>query len=136
MRGAAGSALAWLAARDVGGEGWEAPLREAVDTVVAGLSAPAPHGLADGRMGEVDVLLRVARALSDPALEARAREAAAALVAEAREGGWRLGLPRGLEAPGLGNGLAGIGHAMLALADPARVPSVLAPGAPRPEAGW
>ncbi|MGE5177614.1 MAG: type 2 lanthipeptide synthetase LanM family protein [Bacteroidota bacterium] len=49
-----------------------------------------------------------------------------ALLASIRAEGWRPGTVAGVESPGLMNGLAGIGLGLLRLADPARVPSVVA----------
>ena len=45
--------------------------------------------------------------------------------------GWLCGVPEGVETPGLMTGLAGIGYGLLRLADPGRVPSVLAFEGPR-----
>jgi lantibiotic modifying enzyme len=45
--------------------------------------------------------------------------------------GWLSGIPLGVESPGLMTGLAGIGYALLRLAVPTRVPSVLVLEAPK-----
>lgn len=39
--------------------------------------------------------------------------------------GWSYALPLGVESPGLTTGIAGIGHGLLRLAEPARMPSAL-----------
>ena len=70
------------------------------------------------------MLARAAR-LSRGDVNDVARRTAAVLDAAA-EVGWRCGTMSEVEAPGLMNGLAGIGYGLLRLRDPDRVPSVLA----------
>ncbi|HSN89572.1 MAG TPA: lanthionine synthetase LanC family protein, partial [Thermoanaerobaculia bacterium] len=53
-----------------------------------------------------------------------AEHAAAAWVSSLRQG-WRCGVPLAVETPGLMTGLAGIGHGLLRLAHPGRIPSLL-----------
>lgn len=56
---------------------------------------------------------------------ARLNVVATSLLASVEAGTIRLGTPRNIGVPGLMIGLAGIGYALLRLADPGRVPSVL-----------
>ena len=53
------------------------------------------------------------------------------MIASMIQVGWVTGIPLGVESPGLMAGLAGIGFGMLRLADPHRVPSILALEMPR-----
>ena len=90
------------------------------------------HCLCHGDLGNLDFLLLARQALEDPALDAPiARQTQATLASIARDG-WRCGTRAGVESPALMNGFAGIGYGLLRLADPARVPSVLALEPPRP----
>jgi type 2 lantibiotic biosynthesis protein LanM len=85
----------------------------------------ASHCLCHGDLGNLELLSLAAGQLPDVEL-ARERDRMAARVLESIEAhGWRCGVPRGMESPGLMNGLAGIGYGLLRLAEPARVPSVL-----------
>lgn len=79
------------------------------------------HGLG----GAIDVLLDAALIADDPApwFELACRAAEVIRDDAAQAGAWRCGVPNGGEAPGLMLGLAGIGWAMLRLANPAHVPS-------------
>jgi lantibiotic modifying enzyme len=43
---------------------------------------------------------------------------------------WLTGIPYAIETPGLLTGLSGIGYALLRLAEPEKVPSVLLPAPP------
>ena len=61
---------------------------------------------------------------------AHAQRVGARAIEAARATGWICGNPLGVESPGLMTGLAGIGYALLRLAAPAQVPSVLALEAP------
>ncbi|MGC0314362.1 type 2 lanthipeptide synthetase LanM family protein [Kitasatospora acidiphila] len=64
--------------------------------------------------------------------EAGLRQAAATLD-ELDRRGWVCGLPHGVHSPSLMVGIAGIGHGLLRLAAPDRVPSVLALRGPLPD---
>jgi type 2 lantibiotic biosynthesis protein LanM len=83
------------------------------------------HCLCHGDLGNLEALLVAGEVLQEPRWNRLARERAAGILQEAREGGWRCGLPRNTESPGLMMGLAGIGYGLLRLAAPERVPSVL-----------
>jgi hypothetical protein len=67
----------------------------------------------------------VSEVLQEPRWNRLALEQAAGILEGARETGWRCGLPRNTETPGLMMGLAGIGYGLLRLAAPEQVPSVL-----------
>jgi type 2 lantibiotic biosynthesis protein LanM len=89
------------------------------------------HCLCHGDLGNVEALLMAGGVLQEPRWTRLALERAADALGEAREGGWRCGLPRNTESPGLMMGLAGIGYGLLRLAAPERVPSVLTLALPR-----
>jgi lantibiotic modifying enzyme len=77
-------------------------------------------------MGNLDLLLEAGQVLNDSKLRAQTERLAAAVMEDIDRHGWRCGGPGGVETPGLMLGLAGIGYQMLRLAEPDRVPSVLA----------
>jgi type 2 lantibiotic biosynthesis protein LanM len=83
------------------------------------------HSLCHGDLGNLEPILIASQSLPD----ARWRSYAAAIsssVLQRINSGWVCGVPQGVETPGLLVGLAGIGYGLLRLADPSRVPSVLA----------
>jgi lantibiotic modifying enzyme len=91
------------------------------------------HCLCHGDLGNVELLLEAGRRLGAPEWTEKAYRIAGGVLADIASSGWRLGMPRGAEPPGLMVGLAGIGYGLLRLADPDAVPSVLllaGPGAP------
>jgi type 2 lantibiotic biosynthesis protein LanM len=88
------------------------------------------HCLCHGDLGNLDVLLEAARQLGDPARAAEVKRLTHAVLAGIERDGPRCGTRGGVESPGLMNGLAGIGYGLLRLADPDRVPSVLAQAPP------
>jgi type 2 lantibiotic biosynthesis protein LanM len=80
-----------------------------------------------GNMGLVACTQLLAESLDDPALMAGAHQRAARVLARAKtRGGYStlLGAPAGQQTLGLFTGLAGVGYALLRLAEP-RLPSVL-----------
>lgn len=83
------------------------------------------HSLCHGDLGNLLFLQRVARALDDRELEGRMGRCAGGVLAGIEEHGFLPGLARGTEPPGLMVGLAGMGWALLRLAEPQRVPDVL-----------
>ncbi len=89
------------------------------------------HCLCHGDLGNLDFVSQAA--CLDPSDELRARidSLTRAVLASLDRDGWRCGTVAGIEAPGLMNGLAGIGYGLLRLAEPDRVPSVLAMEGPR-----
>jgi lantibiotic modifying enzyme len=84
------------------------------------------HCLCHGDMGNLDLLLEAGQALNDRGWRAQADRLAAMIVDSIDRDGWVCGGPGAVEMPGLMLGLAGIGYQMLRLAEPDRVPSVLA----------
>ncbi len=86
-------------------------------------SATSDDSLAGGWLGVADVALRGPAGLPSRLAERMARLAAATSHGHPAP---RCGVPGGLAVPSLLYGLAGIGHALLRLHDPAAVPSVLA----------
>lgn len=84
------------------------------------------HCLCHGDLGNAELLLEAAVVLGDTGRwRAEADHAGARVLESVAQHGWRSGLPRGVEVPGLMTGLAGIGYGFLRLALPERVPSVL-----------
>ncbi len=83
------------------------------------------HSLCHGDLGVIELLLRAKDLLDDSYWNARIQRAAASILGDIREHGWRCGTPQAIESPGLMTGLAGIGYGLLRLAEPMRVPSLL-----------
>lgn len=84
------------------------------------------HCLCHGDLGNAELFLQAAEILPENGRwRAEAGRVGACVLEGAAESGWRSGLPRGVEVPGLMNGLAGIGYGLLRLALPERIPSVL-----------
>lgn len=92
------------------------------------------HSLCHGDLGNLDILITAARLLPGETFAEHIPRIAAALLENMEHQGWVCGVPFGVETPGLMTGLAGTGFALLRLAAPERVPSVLllAPPALRP----
>lgn len=89
------------------------------------------HCLCHGDLGALEVLHLAGAVLGEPRWTQAALQRAAIVLRQGGEGGWRCGLPRGSESPGLLMGLAGIGYGLLKLSAPEQVPSVLALDPPR-----
>jgi lantibiotic modifying enzyme len=94
------------------------------------------HILCHGDLGNADILLHAAEILEESRWRLHARREAARVIASAKQSSsgkpvWNCGHPLGVESPGLMTGLAGIGYALLRLADPAKVPCILALEPPR-----
>jgi lantibiotic modifying enzyme len=88
------------------------------------------HGLCHGDLGNLDFLLEAGRTLGDEALVSRVYRMARGLLESMTERGYLYGMPGNLETPGLFVGLAGVGHGLLRLAAPERVPCLLAAAPP------
>lgn len=101
-----------------------AELQVAVEMTLRRAHAP-DHSLCHGDLGNIELLLAAARLLDDPPLRAEAERRAAILLASIERDGPICGVPLDAEIPGLMIGIAGIGHGLLRLAEPGRVPSVL-----------
>ncbi|WP_376793646.1 type 2 lanthipeptide synthetase LanM family protein [Thermogemmatispora sp.] len=90
------------------------------------------HSLCHGDLGNLDILITAAHVLPGEAFAEHIPRIAAALLENMERQGWVCGVPFGVETPGLMTGLAGSGLALLRLAAPERVPSVLLLAPPRP----
>jgi type 2 lantibiotic biosynthesis protein LanM len=91
------------------------------------------HSLCHGDLGNLEPVLIASQLLGG----ARWPSYAAAISSDVLQRvnrGWVCGVPQGVETPGLLVGLAGIGYGLLRLADPARIPSVLALAPPSTDA--
>jgi type 2 lantibiotic biosynthesis protein LanM len=124
--GAAGIGLARLRAlRHLNDPKLEDEVRVALNTTLS-RGFGQTHCLCHGDMGNLDLLLEAGQALSHRGWRAQAERLAAMVLEDIDRDGWRCGGPGAVEMPGLMLGLAGIGYQMLRLAEPDRVPSVLA----------
>ena len=83
------------------------------------------HCLCHGDLGSLDLLLEASLALQNPRWVAEVERMTSCVMASISEHGWRCGVPKAMETPGLMEGLAGIGYELLRVANPADVPSVL-----------
>jgi type 2 lantibiotic biosynthesis protein LanM len=109
-------------------------LAELVGRAGRALAAGGPlpdHSLCHGESGALEVLGRLADAADAaapadaPGLRAVRDSRAAALTVALDQSGPRCGTPGGLAVPGLLAGLSGIGHGLLRLGFPERIPSAL-----------
>jgi lantibiotic modifying enzyme len=114
-----------LAIADSGAAAQAPELAALLDLVVEGAVAPTggDHSLCHGEAGALDLLLTAAGA--GRAGPGTSLPRATALLAALDRFGPRCGTPDSVSSPGLLNGLAGIGNALLRLGFGARVPSVL-----------
>ncbi len=129
--GASGIALGrLLSLRHLDGPEVRAELATALETTLRG-GFGGNHCLCHGDVGNLEVLHMAGRVLAEPRWTQAALRRAAAVLRQGREGGWRCGLPRGSESPGMLMGLAGIGHGLLRLSAPGHVPSILSLEPPR-----
>jgi type 2 lantibiotic biosynthesis protein LanM len=84
------------------------------------------HCLCHGDLGNLELLLQASLTLDDPECRAQLRRSTSLILESIDRHGWLCANPLGVESPGLMTGLAGIGYELLRLAEPTRVPSVLA----------
>ncbi len=84
------------------------------------------HSLCHGALGNLDFLIQADEAFGDEALSDQVAHLKCSILDSLATDGWLCGVPLGVESPSLLNGLAGICYGLLRLAEPARVPSVLA----------
>jgi type 2 lantibiotic biosynthesis protein LanM len=85
------------------------------------------HCLCHGDLGNLDFLASAERQLGgDAALGRQVWRRTQQVLASIGRDGWCCGTRAAVESPGLMNGIAGIGYGLLRLAEPGRVPSVLA----------
>lgn len=89
------------------------------------------HCLCHGDLGNLEVVTMASERLGRPDWAERSGRIAGGILASIREHGWLFGIPGRTEPTGLMVGLAGIGHGLLRLAAPERVPSVLILEGPR-----
>jgi type 2 lantibiotic biosynthesis protein LanM len=107
----------------------DAVTRSEIDTALRTTLAQGfggTHSLCHGDLGNLELLLTAREVLADPKVAAHLERLTAVVQEGIEQDGWRCGLPLGVDSPGLMVGLAGIGYGLLRLAEPARVPSVLA----------
>ncbi|MBY8870315.1 type 2 lantipeptide synthetase LanM family protein [Micromonospora sp. PLK6-60] len=123
--GAPGIGLSRLLVRDAVGpdDELDTEIATAVATTLA-VGFGRNHSLCHGDLGNLDLLLTAAAP--------RAVAPAAAVLRDGLTGGWRCANPTALASPELMTGLSGIGLALLRLAAPERVPSVLLLAPPAP----
>jgi type 2 lantibiotic biosynthesis protein LanM len=100
-------------------------IQVAIQTTLAG-GFGGNHSLCHGDLGNLDFLLQAALQLEDGQLMSQVRNAAAGVFHDLDRDGCKCGVPMGAETPGLMTGISGIGYALLRLAEPERVPSLLA----------
>jgi lantibiotic modifying enzyme len=82
------------------------------------------HCLCHGDLGNLDFLLQAGHALGRRGWVDTAERLTLRLLDEVEETGWRCGITRPVDIPGLMTGLAGFGYGMLRLAHPHTVPPV------------
>lgn len=90
------------------------------------------HSLCHGDLGNLEILLAVARHLPEVCSAEAFKPLQNALLESLTTSGQRSGIPGGTEVPGLMLGLAGSGYALLRQVAPERVPSVLLLASPLP----
>ena len=83
------------------------------------------HSLCHGDMGNLEVLLLASSLLSNTHIKEQTGAIQAILLENMQAQGWHSGVPFPVETPGLMLGLAGTGYALLRMADPAHIPSLL-----------
>jgi lantibiotic modifying enzyme len=124
-RGAAGMALARLAARDLlGGEAWDRGIASLLDEVERG-TVRSPDHLFAGGFGGVDALLEGGIRLGRPELVRAAEARAAGAIIRARGRGFYAVGAEDRYVPGMLAGLAGIGYTLLRLHRPDQIPGIL-----------
>lgn len=99
-------------------------IRAAVETTLAE-GFGKNHSLCHGDLGNLDLLVEVARVTGDAELGARVGRIAGGILEGIERHGWLYGLAGGAEPLGLMVGLAGIAYGLARLAAPERLPSVL-----------
>jgi type 2 lantibiotic biosynthesis protein LanM len=84
------------------------------------------HSLCHGDMGNLDLLLKAVQLLPQAQqYELHVKRISSMLLESFEAQEWVTGVPLGIETPGLMVGIAGIGYALLRLANPTKVPSIL-----------
>ena len=123
--GAPGIALARLMTlQRLDDPGIRADAEIALDTTVrAGFGMN--HSLCHGDLGNLEPVLIASQVLGDARWQSHTAAISSGVLQRIKSG-CVCGVPQGVETPGLLVGLAGIGYGLLRLADPSRIPSVLA----------
>jgi type 2 lantibiotic biosynthesis protein LanM len=93
------------------------------------------HCLCHGDLGNLDFLFQAHERFPDARLAADLQRFLEQVLASLDREGWLCGTRASIESPGLMNGFAGIGLGLLRMAEPGRVPSVLALAGPKKVAG-
>ena len=112
----------------------DAETRAEIDTAIQttlARGALGNHSICHGDLGNLELLLQASVILRDPQWQEKANRLAGGILDSMKTHGWVCGNPLSVESPGLMTGLAGIGYGLLRLAEPQRVPSVLALEPPR-----
>jgi lantibiotic modifying enzyme len=99
-------------------------LEHAVETTLAS-GFGDNHSLCHGDLGNLDFVLQAGEVLSNSGWQAEALRIGETILQDIEQRGWRCGIPRRAELPGLMTGIAGIGYGILRLAQPETVPSIL-----------
>jgi lantibiotic modifying enzyme len=122
--GAAGIGLSRLGMLlDPDAQTYEWEIAVAVDTTLAS-GFGDNHCLCHGDLGNLDFILQAAQALNNEAWNAAVQRLTLRILGQVEQDGWRCGLNKPVDTPGLMTGLAGIGYGMLRLAAPQTVPPV------------
>jgi len=124
--GAPGIALARLISL---GHGYDSALRtdaEIALEITLRCGFGMNHSLCHGDLGNLEPVLVASQVLGGSRWQNAVSTISSRILAGIKADGCICGVPQGVETPGLLVGLAGIGYGLLRLADPARVPSVLA----------
>ena len=102
-----------------------AEIRAAVETTrVAGFGTN--HSICHGDFGNLELLTLAMERFGDAELRGERDRLVASIFASLDVEGILCGVPQGVEAPGLMVGLAGVGYSLLRLAEPSRIPPLLA----------
>lgn len=88
------------------------------------------HSLGHGDLGNLDILLTTQHIFIDEDYQEHIQQLTASLLHSIEVQGCLTGAPTGIETPGLMDGLAGIGYALLRIFCPQQMPSVLLLQAP------
>jgi len=116
------SRLRMLAGESAATARWE--VTQAVEsTLVSGFGDN--HSLCHGDLGNLDFLLQASEALSNDRWRVDGHRMIGRTLDDIEHNGWKCGIGKPIETPGLMTGLAGIGYGRLRLAEPRLVPSVL-----------
>jgi type 2 lantibiotic biosynthesis protein LanM len=89
------------------------------------------HSLCHGDLGNLEFLIAASERLGLDRDQLGIDALTGSILDSIARDGWMCGVPAGLETPGLMTGIAGIGYALLRIADPVAVPSILTLEPPR-----